>query len=237
MKLRIAIALAGVMAIAPAAAHAVTAAPSSTTLPALVYLDSYKPNAPHDGVAGPVKIGQPNGVTPPGRLLVAEVKGTISYWYWKTWSHPTLQSPFTKICGTPENAPIFPSPGRHSGHVGIDPEYIFSRPWSKGQCAKFPVPRHTAAFQISNGGPYAHVEPLGGHPTAPASNHRYDYPIKSTGGVIKFQLLDAPGTADNYGRFRIILRNATAADCAGNNWQQFGMPSQSACETRAASQV
>jgi hypothetical protein len=231
-----------VMAIGPAVAHATPApvtvtATTGTTLPQLVYLDSYKPNAPHDGVAGPVKIGQGTGVTPPGRLLVAEVKGTVSYWYWKVWSHPTLQSPFTKICGIPENTPIFPSPGRHTGHVGIDPEFTFARPWTKGQCSKFPLPRHSASFQVSNGGPYAHVNPLGGRTALPTANHRYDYPIKSTGGVIKFLLLDAPGTADNYGRFRIILRNATAADCAGNNWVQFGMPSLAACQARANSQT
>src|SRR4051812_8533850 len=79
MKLRLSLALMAVMAISPAVAHATpapvtTTATTGTTLPQLVYLDSYKPNAPHDGVAGPVKIGQGTGVTPPGRLLVAEVK-------------------------------------------------------------------------------------------------------------------------------------------------------------------
>lgn len=204
---------------------------TSSAHAAPVYLDSYA--AATTGFAGPV------GTTalPAGQLFVAEVRGTLSYYS----GLDTAPKAPNIICGTPDSAPIFPSPGRPLGPVGFDSAWVFSRPWTPDECAQGHLPIAWENFQINNGVGWAHQPPVGGLGTGPNAAHLYPYALIGHGVPAAFRFLDAY-TADNYGMVQITARPATTSDCAGAGWMSFGEPSPQACAaavqtTKAACQA
>jgi hypothetical protein len=167
-------------------------------------------------------------------LYVAVVQGTFSYWTPKNYSHPrpTLFHPWTIVCGTPEPEPEFASAGG-SGPVGLDAEFIFSRPWTPRKCAADKLPAKWSNFQMYTGlgSTWTHPTALNlSTPAAPNPSHTYEYPIKETSGYhhVSFRLADID-TRDNYGSLQITLRAATPSDCAGSRYVGFGLTSAAQC--------
>jgi len=78
-----------------------------------------------------------------GQRYTMTVKGTASYYAPAAYTAP--RHPLV-LCGTPEPAAMFRSPGAVNGPVGVDPEFVFARPWTRSQCGR--VPGHWSNFQI-----------------------------------------------------------------------------------------
>jgi hypothetical protein len=160
---------------------------------------------------------------PTGKLYVAQVSGSISYYATKQYKHPS--TPWNTICGEPVGGPRRP--------LGIDAEFVFGRPWTNPCPLKLPV--HWKNFEIStdNGGAYSHPAPFGAPFSAPTPGHNYTYPLVGSNKYALFRLHDAPGgnpaTWDNYGALTINIRPAVPADCSGTGYLTFGEPSEAAC--------
>ena len=166
-------------------------------------------------------------------LYVAVVKGTMSFWSSKNYVHPrpTRFHPWTIVCGTPEAAPEFSSAGG-TGGVGLDAEFVFSRPWSPRECARWPLPRRSRNFQMNTGRGWQHPTALNltWPDPAPTAGHVYEYPIRETSWPqrVQFRLLDWD-TRDNYGSLMITLRAAGPSDCTGTRYLGFGLKSEAEC--------
>ena len=179
------------------------------------YLDAY--DRGRDRYAGPLRMAER---LERGRPYVAEVRGTASFFI------PRL---YTDNCGSrPESRPLFRSLRRPNGAVGFDSEFVFAEPRVARQCAQPNPPFRTDVFQLSTGLAYRHVAPLGRTLTAPRRSHRYAYPLVGRGRPAKFRVVDG-NTRDNYGRFRITVRRARAADCAGTGYPAFGFVTEADC--------
>jgi hypothetical protein len=154
------------------------------------------------------------------------VSGTFSYYGAINYVVP--QAPWTIVCGTPEAEPQNQSAGG-SGPVGFDAEFIFSRPWTPEACAQANLPVRWINFQMKDAGPWAHPEALNlAEPAAPNPSHTYEYAVVGQKRRVAFRLFDIR-TRDNYGTLKISLRTATAADCAGANFEAFGFATEGEC--------
>ncbi len=171
------------------------------------------------GYAGPVA----SKALPAGKLFVAEVSGTFSYYARKQWAHPSGK--WTTVCGTPHKGPL--------GKVGFDAEFIFARPWTTPCPRALPVKWINFEISSTGGATYSHPVPLGPPITAPTPNHLYSYPLVGSGRAAAFRLMDDPeghpAGADNYGQLHIVLRAATPTDCAIGGYKSFDEPSEAAC--------
>jgi hypothetical protein len=166
-------------------------------------------------------------------LYVATVHGTFSYYGAINYLVP--QPPWTIVCGTPEPAPQLSSAGG-SGKVGFDSEFIFARPWQPEPCAHAKLPVKWINFQMNDGASgWIHPSALGlATPPVPSSSHTYEYAIPAPGRHhVRFRLYDI-GTRDNYGSLAISLRKATAADCAGTNFEAFLTSSEEECVAKVS---
>lgn len=205
----------------------VIAAFSATAGAAVTYtLDS------RDSGTGSYSAVTSTGTIATNKRVVAEVQGTLSYWS-KTMMAGS-DSHWNTICGTPAAAPLFKSLGYGSssqGRVGLDPEFIFARPWVAVSCNRRPWPIHWANFEASstssNSG-YSHPTTLG-PVTAATSDHSYSYPFVGHNSRLYFRLKETGGFGDNYGELHIQLRDAVDADCAGNGFTLMGYATQAAC--------
>jgi hypothetical protein len=203
------------------------AATSSATVTAVVsgeaklVLDSHDSD---DGrYAGPVT----SPVLQAGKLYVAEVNGTISYYSRSTWLGPT--APWDDICGNPDDRPQIGSPGLRNGPVGMDAEVVFARPCFGPDGAKTPKPGRWDNFEFKTNNFFYHSPAVGGPFTSASWSHAYDYVLRGFDKPAQFRLRDIPGTADNYGRLAITIRKATAGDCWSNRHSYFGFATESEC--------
>jgi hypothetical protein len=156
-----------------------------------------------------------------GAWYVAQVQGTASFSKPSQWLHPKKRHGRPAVvCGTPEDAPLFPSPFAATGKVGFDPETMFARITKTKKCSADPLPRTTRRFQINPKHTFFHPTPLDGRHTTPAADHSYAYPFQGLGVPLRLRQIDRP-TYDNYGRFRVVIRRAVDADCAGVQWRSF----------------
>lgn len=156
---------------------------------------------------------------------VATVSGTMSYWAPINYSKP--QRPYKIVCGTPEGAAQYSGSRGGNGPVGLDAEFLFSRPWTKNACTRAHLPTHWSNFQASTGGGWAHPQILGGVPSAPTPDHTYSYVLLGRNQPVQFRLTDIY-YRDNYGALHISLRPATTADCT-QYYSSFGFPAAAAC--------
>ncbi|MDQ1726533.1 MAG: hypothetical protein QOK14_578 [Frankiaceae bacterium] len=140
-----------------------------------------------------------------GDRYTLTVEGTASYY--SPASYSALQRPLV-LCGTPERAAMFRSPGTENGPVGVDPEFVFARPWTRSQCGR--VPGHWSNFQIRTSRFFFHPAPRGRTSGAARSDHTYTYTIIGRGRAATFRLVDGAGARDNYGVFRIGIRDVAA---------------------------
>jgi hypothetical protein len=157
---------------------------------------------------------------------VVTVEGTGSFHYAGTWSHPEriFKKPGSKkqavVCGTPEAAPMFASPGTKSGPVGFDAETMFARPVAASVCADEPGPRTSRRFEINDGNRWFHPTTMTGRHSSPRADHTYSYAIFGENHRPSFRVRDNPNY-DNYGQFKIRIRQAYAEDCGGRQWRNF----------------
>jgi hypothetical protein len=156
-----------------------------------------------------------------GAWYVVQVQGTASFSKPSQWIHPKKRHGGPAVvCGTPEDAPVFPSPYAATGKVGFDAETMFARITRSKNCADDPLPRTTRRFQVSPKHIFRHPTPLEGRQATPVTDHAYSYPVQGLGVPLALRELDRP-TYDNYGRFHVVIRRAGDADCTGVGWRSF----------------
>jgi hypothetical protein len=171
-----------------------SASPALASLPETVTLSTF---APTGAFSAPATTSTPLAA---GGHYVADVQGTMSLWKSEQWTDRKFRT-----CGQPETGPVFPST-KATGPAGIDAEYRFGVLTSARVCPDMPL--RLPNFQMSAGGAYGHPAPLA---SSVAANHRYQYPLLGTGAPASFRFED-PAGKDNYGDFRITVRDAIAAD-------------------------
>ena len=165
------------------------------------------------GMAGPVTTSK---ALKAGRQYLVVVRGTYSAY------DATLMNgsaPGWKVCGSP----VSPDPKNGADNPeGQDAEFIFAIPRpTHANCP--PLPFVDPNFVISTtgpSGPFVHMDPIGGPPTAVDPHHRYLYEITGSGTQASFALLDS-NTTDNYGQLVIRVHacgnDGCDADDAGGD--------------------
>jgi hypothetical protein len=189
------------MLLVPAGAHART-----------VFLDTH--DRGRDRYIGPVA----TETLVRGAPYVATVRGTFSYYGRGEYRK--------RFCGRPERAPIYRSRGVRNGRVNADAEFIFAE--QIANCGRRGNTAVENSFQVRTGRAYRELARLGAPITAPRADHTYQYALVGEGIRARFRLPDRIA-GDNYGRLRISLRRATAADCAGGNFAIFGYTDEATC--------
>jgi hypothetical protein len=166
------------------------------------------------GAAGPVSTV---GTLTANTLYVVTAKGTWSAWLPLLWTGTVSPS---IACGTPEPAPMFPSPaGPGTGPVGEDPETVFAA-IERFVCLNT-YPHEYTGFQMDLGSGFVHYEPYTGATNTPSANHSYTYVLLGQGNPISFEQLDS-ATRDNYGEFQITVTLGTET-CKKGGWQSYGV--------------
>lgn len=218
---------AATLALAATAALMLVPVASAITLPQSLTLKLSSPHASfHGRLTG-------------GKWYIVTASGTGSYFKPGMWTHPILRHRRPGIvCGTPESAPMFPTPGV-TGKVGVDPETMFARLTTSRRCRQDPLPRTSRQFVINNGSGSRHPTTLTGRYTVPRADHTYSYAIHGLGRGLSVRVRDRIAS-DNYGAFHVTLRLAVPADCANRQWRNFYnsagnmmFADQAACEAGA----
>lgn len=175
-------------------------------------LDTY--SAANNGAAGPVSTV---GTLAANTLYVVTVQGTWSAWNPLLWTGAVFPS---VPCGTPEAAPMFPSPaGPGTGPVGQDAETVFAA-IEHGSCTHT-YPSEYTTFEENLGSGFVHYEPYTGATNTPSANHSYTYILLGQGAPISFEQLDTR-TDDNYGEYQITVTLGTET-CKKGGWQSYGV--------------
>ncbi len=130
------------------------------------------------------------------------------------------------ICGTPEPKPIYASRGRPNGPVVADAEFLFAD--VSRNCGRRPNAQTASTFQLKTAAAYVNATPIGGVGDAPKPNHAYTYAVKGAGKLAHFRLID-DFTKDNYGRLRITITRARAANCAGLGFANWKYATEAEC--------
>lgn len=196
-------AIACLFAAVPATSHAVLTSPET------LLLDTYHPEA-RRGFSGPVTTTQPLA---PGGFYIVRATGSYSRYL------PELMlGPAPPRCGTPDPAPLVPSPGRPDSPAGTDPEWSYAYfKDTPGTPCPTPVIRTIGAFRISTGGlagPYTHIV-ASNRGSAPRPDHSYTYLVEGTGAPASFRYDDNP-LNDNNGVITITVTPASLPDCVGD---------------------
>lgn len=181
-------------------AHAAAQHGRVAARPQSVTLDSRE--ARNDGAAGPIAT---RTRLARGASYLVTVRGTFSYYPAATWLAPV--PPLPVICGRPEPAPVFGTPGRSEGPVGFDAERIFAFPTTQRDCDSMSLPVAWKNFQVSAGGSFAHPRRVRRPRGQPARPHTYHYRLRGRGRPARFRLRDSHAS-DNYGLLRISVRAA-----------------------------
>jgi hypothetical protein len=208
------------LVLATATAFAVVAAPA-VAAERPFYLDTYAPkrNAKH---VGPVATKNPLTA---GKPYVVSVRGTWSY----------LDVTREQLCGAPERRPLFPSrvKGVKNRRVIADAEFYFAqRPPACTDPLK--IVQRGVRFQIRTRSRFYNPVSLETNLTAPTANHSYSYPVKGFGRLARFRIAAETFLLDNYGRLRIRVRPATAADCTALGAAVFGFADVPSCVAATA---
>ena len=207
-----------VLALGSLVAVSTAAAKSGSDRP-LVF-DAYSPA--HTGFTPPVSS---RSKLARGHLYVATVRGSVSFY--EAVDYVAIQASWHAMCGAPERAPMFSSAGG-SGRVGDDAEFIFALPVAGSSCANTRLPQPYTNFQANVGQGWKHPSVLSRQTLVkPSRSHTYQFALTGGGMPVSFRLIDTD-TRDDYGGFRIYLRDAVAGDCSGGGHGAFGL-SLTAC--------
>jgi hypothetical protein len=116
--------------------------------------------------------------------------------------------PGWSICGTPLDAPLFPTPGITNGRVGQDAMFVFGKPEPGRRCPpKDLQPKRQALLAFSTDGGTTWFTPIAdGAPSTPTADHTYSYTVTGAGQPLKVKVVDG-NYRDNYGRFSIDITN------------------------------
>ncbi len=186
--------------------------------PRAVFLNTY---APARGPTRPYTPSVGSQVLTANVPYVLSVRGTYSGWARERYRG--------KRCGRPEPRPMYPSPGRPNGRVGLDAEFVFGS--AADYCRTITFPVAGTIFRARTDRDFFTPIPLRA-PTAPRADHTYRYPLMGAGRRARFRLPDT-FTADNYGRLRFIVREATPSDCTLNRFALWGYPDEATCMAAA----
>jgi hypothetical protein len=179
-----------------------------------IYLDTYSPKR-NAKFIGPVSF---KNRLVAGKPYMVSVRGT--------WSYLSVRN--EQLCGFPERRPLFPTrrKGVKNGRVVADAEFYFAqRPPFCANPARFIVPG--VKFRIAVRRKFYNPKALETGRT-PTPNHAYNYPVLGYGRKIRFRIPEV-FPLDNYGRFRIRIREVTEADCTALGGEIFGFANVSAC--------
>lgn len=155
-----------------------------------------------DGAAGPIRTER--RLQRRARYLVT-VQGTLSYYPQPMWLTPPAGQ---VVCGRPEPRPLYPSPGRPNGPVGLDAEMMFALPTRPAHCGRLDLPTPWKNFQVATGSRFTH--PGTGRRTRPNRTHRYSYRVQGRGRPLRLRLLDSDAT-DNYGQLKVVVKRLRSA--------------------------
>lgn len=172
--------------------------PAGTSTPTLTEIGVVELDLAVSGPGGYPSVTGP--VLEDGVDYVYEAQGTFSIWGAGMWSSGSCQ-------GTSEADPLFPSPNETNGTVGVDPEFWFAIPNGSALCdPDFEIPNHTGGIQVNfdGGTDFDHLEPVGGEPTEPSSDHTYSYELTGQGHALRIQREDG-NTGDDYGVIRFTV--------------------------------
>ena len=108
------------------------------------------------------------------------------------------------VCGSPEPAPLFPSPGVTNGRVGVDSEFRFANPLPGKKCQpKHGLVKHDTKVRFSTDGGATWFTPTATDAgAAPDADHTYSYPVTGDGQALQARVQDSNYT-DNYGQFKV----------------------------------
>jgi hypothetical protein len=160
-----------------------------------------------------------------GAPYVVNVRGTVSFYKWSTRQVE---------CGVAEPKPIYRTRRVKNGIVGADSEFVFADKatgCNRRLRAGNTVPETWLGFQVNQGRGFFKLSLLTPTP-APRPDHTYDYAMMGYGSRARFRLKDV-NTRDNYGRLRIRIRRATAADCTGGRHVAWGFATEADCADKA----
>jgi hypothetical protein len=148
----------------------------------------------------------PGPVLADGQQYAITVRGTCSGYAASLMNGGT---PGWKVCGSPESAPTWPSPGRANGRVGQDAEYAFARPQANRCDPHVQLPlaygnQHPAiVFDTGDGTGFHHYAPNNGY----NADHVYAYTVTGHGAPLQVEELDT-NTRDNYGQLEALVEPA-----------------------------
>jgi hypothetical protein len=147
-----------------------------------------------------------------GQQYTVTVQGTFSPWAASLMSATPTNG--WAMCGTPADAPLFPTPFITNGRVGSDAEFEFAQPQLGRRCsaklaAKLPHAQHYLAFSTDGGSTFTEIDPQGS-PTTPTSDHTYTYTVTGDDHPLQMVLLDR-NFNDNYGQLQISVAPAPSA--------------------------
>jgi hypothetical protein len=179
------------------------------------------PDTAKDRFAGPVAS---KDALEAGVPYVATVRGTFSF-----FPSAVYRDRAKELCGKPTPRTIYKTKGVKNGPTLGDAAFLYAALDVK--CPKSGRYLTGNAFQSSTGGKFANVVPIG-KLKAPSADHRYRYALLGRGKVARWRMKDA-FARDDYGRFRIVVERATAADCARAGYREWKFADEAACVAAA----
>lgn len=179
-----------------------------------VWLDTYERS--QDGYIGPVATSK----LLDHRRYILTVSGTFSSYSPGLWKSG-------KTCGTPTPRPRFPSKGRPSGPAGTDALWTFAD--RRGRCRQRSTPVVPfVSTQLSVSGTYRRIGKLLPSYSGLRADHVYRFAVTGAGARARVRIKD-PNSRDDYGRLRISIRRAVAADCRSGDYQAFAFSDETSC--------
>lgn len=170
-----------------------------------VQLDTYRANNSH-----PIVVTGP--VLQNGQHYTITIVGSFSYWFANDW-----QTYGACNGSTPENMPVFTSPGTTNGKVGHDAAWHFAGPKGGLSDCNGTFPRATSTLGISlDGGATTSDLGVDDPGTAPNPSHTYHHSVVGQGKTVVFSF-DDEKTVDNYGIIKFTIEPAATQLTWGDN--------------------
>lgn len=143
-----------------------------------------------------------------GSTYTIIITGTFSWWSPTMWGTWTGSGPANLCEGTPEQSPMFQSPGRANGPASSDAEYLYAYPkyhWYGVYTCKTGALRlgrsSSVLMSVDGGRSFAHITPVDGRSN---QSHVYQYHLVGRGYPLQVKIEDVLYT-DNNGMLRIDI--------------------------------
>lgn len=157
----------------------------------VIELDTYRADNSEAFATGPVLEA--------GREYIITITGTYSFWFASDWESQG-------VCPgeTPEDMPMFPSPGTANGRVGDDAVWHFAGPNNFSDCNAPDVGDFVMSFDGGNTRVEVEADDAG---SAANPQHTYHFTVTGQGENVVFFIEDSK-SEDNYGIFHITIEDA-----------------------------